>query len=331
MRKDRGARSPKLIVAGASAYARLYDYPRMRAIADKSNAILLADMAHISVWSPRVKFRRRLTTPTSSPRPRTSLSAVRGRVIFFRKGQKGTDKKGNPIMYDFEDKINFAVFPGLQGGPHNHTISGLAVALKQAASPEFKAYQQQVMKNMQAMANRLVEHGVKLVSGGTDNHLALLDLRPMGVDGSRVERVLELAHIACNKNTVPGDVSAMVPGGLRIGTPALTSRGFLEKDFEAVADFIIAASRSPWTSSPSLRVPSSRISAPLSSPRSGRSSPSSPRTSRNSPRSSRPSVSKRVRASTRSLSKPSSSVSNDIRLALRRLRVYAARIDCFIL
>jgi len=231
---------PKLIVAGASAYARLYDYPRMRAIADKSNAILLADMAHISglvaageVPSP-FDYADVVTTTTHK-----SLRGPRGAMIFFRKGQKGTDKKGNPIMYDFEDKINFAVFPGLQGGPHNHTISGLAVALKQAASPEFKAYQQQVMKNMQAMANRLVEHGVKLVSGGTDNHLALLDLRPMGVDGSRVERVLELAHIACNKNTVPGDVSAMVPGGLRIGTPALTSRGFLEKDFEAVADFIV--------------------------------------------------------------------------------------------
>merc|ERR1712100_541246 len=91
---------------------------------------------------------------------------------------------------------------------------------------------------MQAMANRLVEHGVKLVSGGTDNHLALLDLRPMGVDGSRVERVMELAHIAANKNTVPGDVSALVPGGIRMGTPALTTRGFMEKDFVAVADFV---------------------------------------------------------------------------------------------
>jgi glycine hydroxymethyltransferase len=231
---------PKLIVAGASAYARLYDYPRMRAIADKSNAILLADMAHISglvaagaVASP-FDYADVVTTTTHK-----SLRGPRGAMIFYRKGQKGTDKKGNPIMYDLEDKINFAVFPGLQGGPHNHTIAGLAVALKQAASPEFKAYQDQVMKNMQACAKRLQEHGIKLVSGGTDNHLALLDLRPNGVDGSRVERVLELAHIACNKNTVPGDVSAMVPGGLRIGTPALTSRGFTEKDFETVADFIV--------------------------------------------------------------------------------------------
>ena len=231
---------PKLIVAGASAYARLYDYNRMRSIADKSNAYLLADMAHISglvaagvVDSP-FNYADVVTTTTHK-----SLRGPRGAMIFYRKGQRGVDKKGNPIMYDIEDKINFAVFPGLQGGPHNHTIAGLAVALKQAASPEFKEYQVQVLKNMKAMANRLQKHGIELVSGGTDNHLALLDLRPMGVDGSRVERVLELAHIACNKNTVPGDVSAMVPGGLRIGTPALTTRGFTEPDFEQVAEFIV--------------------------------------------------------------------------------------------
>lgn len=231
---------PKLIVCGGSAYARDWDYARFREIADKCGAMLMMDMAHISglvaagvVPSP-FEYADVVTTTTHK-----SLRGPRGAMIFFRKGEKGKDKKGNPIMYDLEEKINFAVFPGLQGGPHNHTISGLAVALKQAASPEFKAYQKQVMSNMQAMAKRLQKHGIKLVSGGTDNHLALLDLRPMGVDGSRVERVLELAHIACNKNTVPGDVSAMVPGGLRIGTPALTSRGFLEKDFEAVADLIV--------------------------------------------------------------------------------------------
>merc|ERR1712216_389066 len=231
---------PKLLIAGASAYSRLYDYKRMREIADSTGAFLLADMAHISglvaadmIPSP-FEYSDVVTTTTHK-----SLRGPRGAMIFYRKGQKGVDKKGNAIMYDLEDKINGAVFPGLQGGPHNHTIAGLAVALKQAASPEFKAYQRQVMSNMQAMANRLVQHGIKLVSGGTDNHLVLADLRPLGVDGSRVERVLELAHIACNKNTVPGDVSAMVPGGLRIGTPALTSRGFTEKDFEQVAEFIV--------------------------------------------------------------------------------------------
>lgn len=230
---------PKLIVAGASAYTRHYDYPRMRAIADKHNAILLSDMAHISglvaageVPSP-FEYSDVVTTTTHK-----SLRGPRGAMIFYRKGQKGTDKKGNPIMYDMENAINFSVFPGLQGGPHNHTISGLACALKQAAAPEFKAYQQQVLRNSQALANGLQSRGYSLVSGGTDNHIVLTDLRPKGVDGSRVERVLELAHIATNKNTVPGDVSAMVPGGLRMGSPALTSRGFVEADFDRVAEYV---------------------------------------------------------------------------------------------
>ena len=212
----------------------------MREIADQSNAYLLADMAHISglvaakmIASP-FEYADVVTTTTHK-----SLRGPRGAMIFYRKGQKGVDKKGNPVMYDLEDKINFSVFPGLQGGPHNQTIAGLAVALKQACEPEFALYQQQVMRNMVAMSDRLKKHGIELVSGGTDNHLVLADLRPLGVDGSRVERVLELAHIACNKNTVPGDKSAMVPGGLRLGTPALTTRGFVEADFEKVADLVV--------------------------------------------------------------------------------------------
>eukprot|EP00877_Chromochloris_zofingiensis_P013818 jgi/Chrzof1/8690/Cz03g20190.t1 len=231
---------PKLVVAGASAYTRHYDYPRMRAIADKQKAWLLADMAHISglvaaglVPSP-FEYADVVTTTTHK-----SLRGPRGAMIFFRKGVRSVNKKtGEQVMYDIEDKINFAVFPGLQGGPHNHTISGLACALKQAATPEFKAYQEQVLSNSRALANALASRGFTLVSGGTDNHIVLVDLRPQGVDGSRVERVLELAHIAANKNTVPGDVSAMVPGGLRMGSPALTSRGFVEKDFEQVAEFV---------------------------------------------------------------------------------------------
>jgi glycine hydroxymethyltransferase len=230
---------PKLIVAGASAYTRHYDYPRMRAIADKHNAILLADMAHISglvaageVPSP-FDYADVVTTTTHK-----SLRGPRGAMIFYRKGQKGTDKKGKPIMYDLETPINFSVFPGLQGGPHNHTISGLACALKQATTAEFKQYQQQVLRNSAALANGLQGRGFTLVSGGTDNHIVLTDLRPQNVDGSRVERVLELAHIATNKNTVPGDVSAMVPGGLRMGSPALTSRGFVEADFDHIAELV---------------------------------------------------------------------------------------------
>lgn len=236
---------PKLIVAGASAYTRHYDYPRMRAIADASKAWLLADMAHISglvaaglVPSP-FEYADVVTTTTHK-----SLRGPRGAMIFYRKGVRSTDKKtGKELLYDIEDRINFAVFPGLQGGPHNHTISGLACALKQAASPEFKNYQQQVLSNSKAMAARLTQLGYSLVSGGTDNHIVLVDLRPKGIDGSRAERVMELAHIAANKNTVPGDVSAMVPGGLRMGSPALTSRGFVERDFEQVADFVDRAVR----------------------------------------------------------------------------------------
>lgn len=231
---------PKIIIAGASAYSRKIDYARMRKTCDDTKALMLADMAHISglvaaklIPSP-FEYADVVTTTTHK-----SLRGPRGAMIFYRKGKKGVNKKtGKDIMYDYDEKINFSVFPGLQGGPHNHTISGLAVALKQAQSEEFVKYQQQVMKNMVAMVDRLKEHGVKIVSEGTDNHLVLCDLRPFGVDGSRVERVLELAHIACNKNTVPGDKSALVPGGLRLGTPALTTRGFTEEDFVKVADYI---------------------------------------------------------------------------------------------
>eukprot|EP00879_Flechtneria_rotunda_P011081 GHRR01011578.1.p1 GENE.GHRR01011578.1~~GHRR01011578.1.p1 ORF type:complete len:425 (+),score=121.11 GHRR01011578.1:523-1797(+) len=230
---------PKLIVAGASAYTRHYDYPRMRAVADASKAWLLADMAHISglvaaglVPSP-FEYADVVTTTTHK-----SLRGPRGAMIFYRKGVRSVDKKGNEVMYDIEDKINFAVFPGLQGGPHNHTIAGLACALKQAATPEFKQYQQQVLANSKALAKGLERRGYSLVSGGTENHIVLVDLRPKGVDGSRAERVLELAHIAANKNTVPGDVSAMVPGGVRMGSPALTSRGFIQQDFDKVAEFV---------------------------------------------------------------------------------------------
>ncbi|KAG1675894.1 hypothetical protein FOA52_001551 [Chlamydomonas sp. UWO 241] len=231
---------PKVLVAGASAYTRHYDYPRMRAIADKCGAYLLADMAHISglvaadVVPGPFEVADVVTTTTHK-----SLRGPRGAMIFYRKGMRSVNAKtGKDVMWDIGDKINFSVFPGLQGGPHNHTISGLATALKQATTPEFKAYQIQVLKNCSAMAKTLVAKGHTLVSGGTDNHLVLVDVRPKGVDGSRVERVLELAHIAINKNTVPGDKSALVPGGLRMGTPALTSRGFIETDFEKVAGFV---------------------------------------------------------------------------------------------
>lgn len=236
---------PKLIVAGTSAYSRLIDYPRMREVADSVGAYLLSDMAHISglvaagvVPSP-FKNSDIVTTTTHK-----SLRGPRGAMIFYRKGIRRRDKKGNPELYDLENPINASVFPGHQGGPHNHTITALAVALHQAQTPEFKTYQQKVLENAKALAARLGNStnsgglGYNIVSGGTDNHLVLVDLKNRGVDGARVERVLELCGVASNKNTVPGDKSAMKPGGLRMGTPAMTSRGFQPEDFSRVADIV---------------------------------------------------------------------------------------------
>jgi len=229
---------PKMIVAGASAYSRLIDYDRMKKVADASGAYLLADMAHISgLVAAGVIPSPFLTADIVTTTTHKSLRGPRGAMIFYRKGVRSVDKKGKETMYDLEDKINFSVFPGFQGGPHNHTIAALATALKQVNSPEYRAYQEQVIANSAALASALTERGYTLVGGGTDNHLVLVNLKASrgGLDGARVERVLELANIACNKNTVPGDVSAMTPGGMRMGTPALTSRGFTEEDFVHVA------------------------------------------------------------------------------------------------
>jgi glycine hydroxymethyltransferase len=239
MEKSADLFRPKMIVAGASAYSRLIDYERIRKIADGVGAYVMSDMAHISglvaaqVIPSCFEYSDVVTTTTHK-----SLRGPRGAMIFYRKGQKGTDKKGNPIMYDLEEKINFTVFPGLQGGPHNHTIGALATCLKQAATADFVVYQKQVLKNSSRLAEELNKLGYTLVSGGTDNHLVLIDVKSSAkIDGARVERILELACIATNKNTVPGDTSALMPGGIRMGTPALTSRGFKEDDFTKVAHF----------------------------------------------------------------------------------------------
>ena len=236
---------PKIIIAGTSAYSRLIEYKRMREIAEKVGAYLLSDMAHISglvaagvIPSP-FPFSDVVTTTTHK-----SLRGPRGAMIFFRKGVRRVDKKGVPELYDLEGPINASVFPGHQGGPHNHTITALAVALKQAQSKEFNEYQKTVLLNAKALANRLGKPknngglGYTVVSGGTDNHLVLIDLKDRGIDGARVERVLELVGVASNKNTVPGDISAMKPGGLRMGSPAMTTRGFQPEDFTRVADVV---------------------------------------------------------------------------------------------
>jgi glycine hydroxymethyltransferase len=231
---------PKIIIAGASAYSRHYDYPRMRAIADRVGAYLHADMAHISglvaagvVPSP-FDHADVVTTTTHK-----ALRGPRGALIFFRKGARSVNPKtGAEVMYDMEGPINSAVFPGLQGGPHNHTIAALAVALKQAQGDDFVQYQKQVLANAQVLAKSLVGKGYDLVSGGTDNHLMLANLRTKGMDGARAELVLERANIALNKNTVPGDKSAFNPGGIRMGTHAMTTRGCNEDDFKIIADFL---------------------------------------------------------------------------------------------
>lgn len=230
---------PKVIIAGASAYPRHYDYARMRQISDSVGAYLVADMAHISglvaagVHPTPFDYADIVTTTTHK-----SLRGPRGAMIFYRKGVRFVDKKGREVAYDLEDKINFSVFPGHQGGPHNHTITALAVALKQANTPEFKQYQQKVVSNSKSFADSFAKLGYNMVSGGTDTHLLLLDLRSKGIDGARVERILELVNIAANKNTVPGDKSAMIPSGIRMGTPAMTTRGLSEQDFEKVAKFV---------------------------------------------------------------------------------------------
>lgn len=236
---------PRIIIAGTSAYSRLIDYARMRMIADNVGAYLLSDMAHISglvaggvIPSP-FQVSDVVTTTTHK-----SLRGPRGAMIFFRKGVRRVNKKGEKEMYDLEGPINASVFPGHQGGPHNHTITALAVALHQAQSPEFKEYQKSVLLNAKSLAERLGNPqgkgglGYTLVGGGTDNHLVLVDLKPKGIDGARVERVLELVGVASNKNTVPGDKSAMKPGGLRMGTPAMTTRGLTPGDFARVADIV---------------------------------------------------------------------------------------------
>lgn len=239
MRKIAAMFKPRLIIAGVSCYSRHLDYAKFRAICNENGAYLMGDMAHISglvaahlIPSP-FQYCDIVTTTTHK-----SLRGPRAGMIFYRKGVRSLNAKGDKVMYDLQSKIDQAVFPGLQGGPHNNAIAAIAVALEQAKTKEFIDYQKQVIKNAKAMSDRLIHHGYKVSTGGTDNHLCLVDLRPLGTDGARVETVLELMGIACNKNTAPGDKSALKPGGIRLGTPALTSRDFKENEFEKVVDFI---------------------------------------------------------------------------------------------
>ena len=219
---------PKMIIAGASAYARKIDFKRMREIADEVGAVLMVDMAHIAglvaagLHESPIPYAHVTTTTTHK-----TLRGPRGGMIL---SSEEVDKKYN---------FNKAIFPGTQGGPLMHVIAAKAVAFKEALSPEFKEYQKQIVKNARALAEALLERGFDLVSGGTDNHLMLIDLRKMDLTGKDMEKLLDSVHITCNKNTVPNDPkSPFVTSGLRIGTPAVTSRGLKEDDMVQVAEAI---------------------------------------------------------------------------------------------
>jgi glycine hydroxymethyltransferase len=230
---------PKLIIAGFSAYSRKLDYGRIRAVCDKVDAIMMTDMAHVGglVAAGNYPSPFELSDVVTTTTHKT-LRGPRAGLIFYRKGEKGFDKKGKPIIYDLENKINSAVFPALQGGPHQNAIAAISTALLEVNTPMFRDYSEQVCLNCAHLAKELVAKGYTIVSGGTDNHLVLVDLRSKGIDGARVEKVLESCGITVNKNSVPGDTRPFVPGGVRIGTPALTSRGLKEKDFSKVVEFL---------------------------------------------------------------------------------------------
>lgn len=219
---------PKMIIAGASAYARTIDFKKFREIADACGALLMVDMAHIAglvaagLHPSPIPYADVTTTTTHK-----TLRGPRGGLILCNQ--------------EAADKFNFnkAVFPGIQGGPLEHVIAGKAVCFKEALEPEFAEYQKQIIKNAQALSKGLMDRGVKIVSGGTDNHLMLVDLRGEDVTGKELEKRLDAAHITCNKNTVPNDPrSPFVTSGVRLGTPAVTTRGLKEDDMDMIAECI---------------------------------------------------------------------------------------------
>jgi glycine hydroxymethyltransferase len=214
---------PNLIIVGASAYPRDFDYKRFRNIADKHGAYLMADIAHTSgliasgLLNSPFKYCDVVTTTTHK-----TLRGPRGALIFYKTSLK--------------EKIDFAVFPSSQGGPHNNTIAAIATALRQVDTEEFKEYSKQVIENAKYLAERLKERGFNVITNGTDNHIVMLDLRNKGITGSKFEKVAEMCNISVNKNTIPSDKSALSPSGIRIGTAAMTTRGFTNNDFDFVAD-----------------------------------------------------------------------------------------------
>ena len=219
---------PKMIIAGASAYARTIDFKRFREIADEVGAFLMVDMAHIAglvaagLHPSPIPYAHVVTTTTHK-----TLRGPRGGMIL------------SSAEFAKEHKLNKAVFPGIQGGPLMHVIAAKAVCFKEALDPSFKVYQQGIIDNAQALAKGLISRGLKIVSGGTDNHLMLLDLTPFNLTGKEIEALLDEAHITANKNTIPNDPQKPnVTSGIRLGTPAVTSRGLNTEDMDQVAEAI---------------------------------------------------------------------------------------------
>lgn len=235
---------PKLIFVGATAYPRIFDFKRLGQIAKNVEAYLVADIAHIvgliigGVHPTPVGQADVITTTTHK-----TLRGPRGAMILCNgkpsEPLKPLAKGANPREH-LPTLIDRAVFPGLQGGPHNHQTAAIAVALKEAMKPEFKVYAQQIVKNAKTLAEKLTSEGLKLITGGTDNHLLLIDVTDLGIGGKQAEIVLDQVGITVNKNTIPFDQRKPYdPSGIRLGTPALTSRGFLEADMEIVGELIV--------------------------------------------------------------------------------------------
>lgn len=231
---------PKLIVSGASAYPRVIDFKRIREICDKVGALMMVDIAHIAglvaagLHPSPVPYADFVTTTTHK-----TLRGPRGGAIMCKE--------------QYGKAIDKAIFPGTQGGPLMHVIAAKAVAFKEALSPQFRAYQEQIVKNAAAMANRFTQNGVRLVSGGTDNHLMLVDLRKENMTGKELEALLDRAHITANKNTIPFETtSPFITSGVRIGTPAITSRGMKEGEAETIADLVTEVIRGREEAIPSV-------------------------------------------------------------------------------
>lgn len=240
MRRLAHEHKPKLIVTGGSAYPQIYEWAKYKEIADEVGALMLSDMAHVAglvaggVYPNPVGIADVVTTTTHK-----TLRGPRGAIILANGNESTPLQKVDVSKENIPTLIDRAIIPGLQGGPHNHQTAGIAVALKEAMQPEFKEYAKQVIKNAKTLAEELLKQDYKLVTGGTESHLLLIDMNNKNITGKEAEKALSLAGITVNKNTIPHDPrKAFDPSGIRLGTPAITSRGMKEKEMRTIAGFI---------------------------------------------------------------------------------------------